>query len=483
MTPTPEQLSIIDAAQTTSDHMLVQALAGAAKTSTLVLLAEALSPTPIQCIAFNKAIAVELNERLPANAVASTMHSVGMKVWRSFVGKARVSDDKIYRLSNDWVKNNILGPEQEEWFAALSDYRQSLSLLFSAGWVPDNVSANGKFRSLLTDEDAFATLEYEMTDELALFFTEVASVSVALGLRGEISFDDMVYLPTLHRSCSFPRAEVLMVDEAQDLSPLNHVMIQRILGTKGRLIAVGDPCQAIYGFRGADSTSMATLAKTFSAKTYPLTISFRCPRTVVAEARTRAPEMRYPEWAIEGEVKTLPAWTISTFPEYAAVICRNNAPLFKLALRLMKGGRYVELVGNDLLKRIATLFKKFGSTDMPIEEVQASITLWSDAQRKAKPKATWIDDWTEAMMVLAEGKENLGEVLTSVRALQDQSGRIKLMTAHKSKGLEFAQVFILDRELIKTQDSLQERNLLYVMQTRAQQSLTYITTEGFTPEA
>jgi len=65
------------------------------------------------------------------------------------------------------------------------------------------------------------------------------------------------------------------------------------------------------------------------------------------------------------------------------------------------------------------------------------------------------------------------------------TGPIKMMTGHKSKGLEFPAVFILDRHLLRILDDgegsskNQDRNLLYVMQTRAQKVLTYITTERF----
>jgi superfamily I DNA/RNA helicase len=54
-----------------------------------------------------------------------------------------------------------------------------------------------------------------------------------------------------------------------------------------------------------------------------------------------------------------------------------------------------------------------------------------------------------------------------------------MLTGHKAKGLEWDDVFVLDKELIGVGESQQERNLLYVMQTRAKSNLTYVTTEGF----
>ncbi|MCL5460465.1 ATP-binding domain-containing protein, partial [Loigolactobacillus coryniformis] len=60
------------------------------------------------------------------------------------------------------------------------------------------------------------------------------------------------------------------------------------------------------------------------------------------------------------------------------------------------------------------------------------------------------------------------------------SGPIQLMTGHKSKGLEFDNVFILDKQLLREEG--QDKNLLYVMQTRAKETLTYIYLNDFVYE-
>ena len=86
-TPTPEQLRIISAASSTPDNLIISALAGAAKTSTLVLIAEALPKTSILCISFNKKIATEMKERLPANCTSMTLNSLGHRVWGDTLGK------------------------------------------------------------------------------------------------------------------------------------------------------------------------------------------------------------------------------------------------------------------------------------------------------------------------------------------------------------------------------------------------------------
>ena len=67
--PTPEQQAIIDAACGTSDNILVNALAGAAKTTTLEMICKALPVQPILSLAFNKRIAQEMEKRLPGHEI------------------------------------------------------------------------------------------------------------------------------------------------------------------------------------------------------------------------------------------------------------------------------------------------------------------------------------------------------------------------------------------------------------------------------
>ena len=74
MTPTPEQLEIIEAASQ-PQSLMVNALAGTGKTTTLVMLAKALGPQPALALAFNKKIKEELEKRFPSNFTVMTMKS------------------------------------------------------------------------------------------------------------------------------------------------------------------------------------------------------------------------------------------------------------------------------------------------------------------------------------------------------------------------------------------------------------------------
>lgn len=77
--------------------------------------------------------------------------------------------------------------------------------------------------------------------------------------RGVIDFDDVLAhsLRDLRRDQEFAdsvrwRFRHLLVDEAQDLNPLQHQLVDILREGRNDLFLVGDPSQAIYGFNGAD---------------------------------------------------------------------------------------------------------------------------------------------------------------------------------------------------------------------------------------
>ena len=758
LTPTPEQLHVLSLVRESQDNILISALAGAAKTTTLVLIAEALRAHPMLFLAFNKRIQLEMQERLPGNCTAMTLNGIGHKVWMQAIGKRLTVDTaKNYNLLQATIEE-LPGEQRSEAYGIMSETLRAIEHGKMCGYLPD-----GRFRDakpLVGDDEFFASLEEEPSELQESLIRKVTIESALLSLKGVIDFNDQILMPTCFFG-TFPKFPVVGVDEAQDLSALNHVMLRKIVRTS-RLIAVGDECQpagtlvsvvdhvggrwnprrirqvpieeikegdrlvgydtqyseflfnrqvkgvtarpfkgnliklvtkkgitkytpnhhcfanfsrlrkhtalylmrsgkrwrlgvaamdykqasgpiararaeaadglwilatfptkqealaaeaavqaaygipditfewagvhtngyqapkvlksiwnrlenidfteratallqdfnreveyplwspvktyatfkrpiivhacnllpggevlpfvgkkreqlsdwmdyeirheaydglvyslsvshnnlfvadgivthncqSIYGFRGAHEDSMELLAQTFSMKRAELTVSFRCPVAVVKAARFRAPAMQWPEWAKEGNVTTLSEWSVENIPLNATILCRNNAPLFSCAIALLKNGRYPELVGNDIGKNLIKLMKKLGDPGMTAEETHVAIDQWKESKlSRARDKDKFADQ-AACMHIFVEQGKTLADAIAYAEHLLRQSGTVKLMTGHKSKGLEWPEVFILDQQLINLRHT-QERNLLYVMITRAKESLTYITMEGF----
>lgn len=469
-TPTAEQLAIVTAATSSTENLLLEALAGAAKTSTLELICRALpSGSPILSLAFNKRIAEEMTKRLPGNVQCSTVNSIGHRVWSAATGKRLIVDTKksydlLIEASAGLAKSN-----RDEAREVFSETLRAISAAKLSGYVPENVEQ----ASRLLDQEDFVNYVFEedppgwQLDIIDRVLTE----SIRLAYSGQIDFDDQVYMPTLFGG-SFPRFPLVLIDEAQDLSALNHAMLGKLV-TK-RVIAVGDPYQSIYGFRGAVSNGMEALQRRFNMTTFPLSVSFRCPIAVVEAARFRAPHMQYAPGAPEGQVTTLETWTPATVPDGSAIICRNNAPLLSCALAFLKAGRGIKLLGSDIGPSMIKTLTKFGDLSMPRDEVLKAIAEW-EAEKLAKAKRSpgGVKDRASCLRVFANAGSNLNEAIAYARHLFEQAGPILLMTGHKSKGLEFQTVFHLNPDLIPSmwsntlEEVEQEYNLRYVILTRA----------------
>lgn len=476
MTPTAEQQAIIDAARDSQDNLIIRALAGAAKTSTLVLIDKALPSTPKLALCFNVRIREEMAGRLSGVTEAKTLNSLGHAVWSKSIGRRlMVNKDKVRTLTKAYV-DTMPYAQKSEAYEFFSDMTRYVSLGKLSGYVPTGV-AKQVARPLKDDDAFFDSLDENLFDWQIDLIRKVSTQSINMAQQGEIDFDDQILMPTCFQG-QFPSYPLVLVDEAQDLSALNHAMLKKLV--KRRVIAVGDECQAIYGFRGAHQNSMDLLRATFDMRPLGLSISFRCPKAVVAEARARAPHMKWPEWAKEGIVRKLGEWTVDDLPNECTILCRNNAPLFSMAIALLKAGRYPELVGNDIGKGLLKILEKMGKPALPKANLLTAIDNWmEERQKRAKDDEgkDKIRDQAECLRVFADQGSSLGDAIAYAKHLLASAGPVKMMTGHKAKGLEWDDVFILDEHLIKPFG--QDVNLRYVMQTRAKENLTYVYSERF----
>jgi superfamily I DNA/RNA helicase len=330
---------------------------------------------------------------------------------------------------------------------------------------------------------------------------------------GKIDFDDQIYMSVLFGG-SFKRFETVIVDESQDLSPLQHLMLTKLVGT--RLIMIGDPYQAIYGFRGADSNSMTNLAEMFGYSkaaplepmtVLPMTYSFRCPHGVASRQLDHVPDFKSHEVCLPGKVESWPllrqgeqgcaaTWSISAIPASGAILCRNNAPLMQLAFQLIAARRPVTILGRDIGKSLANLLKKICNKQLSTS-VQTGILLvesWAKVEieklgnKESKKEAIY--DRRDCLMVLLEasGAENISDAVTFIQDLfTDRPDKLVLSSGHRSKGLEWDWVMHLDPWRLPSRFAesqarqgndapmLQELNLRYVIETRTKDVLVLAT--------
>ena len=504
--PTPEQSAIVAAAQR-GENLMITAYAGCAKTTTLRLIAEALDSTPFGLLVFNRKNKVDLEKIMPPHAAVYTANGLGHTAWGRAIGKKLILEErKLGKLITELARDANLELGSEAW----DTVRRLVTLAMQAGIVP----ASYPHRPLIADtlenwaniaEDAWL----DAPERLIEFSRQVLTRSVKVSFDGTITYDDQVYMSAMFNGV-FPRFARFMTDESQDLSPLNHIQVAR--AASGQLIVVGDPKQAIYAFRGADTSSMDKLRALRKQWTdLPLATTFRCPQASVARQQEHAPGFRAAADNPQGQIIANlaaespgggePTWS---WPSVAALaprsgattsmICRNNAPVLAMAFKLLRQGVGVIVLGRDIGKNLITLSKKI----LPEDATTASrcvelIDSWMDEQislaraNERESKVASINDRGECLLAVLEGgaasAAELRQRLTELFARE--RGQVTLSTIHRCKGLEYDVVIHLDswripskfaRKALDAGDPSQmqqELNLRYVGETRAKHVLAH----------
>ncbi len=94
---------------------------------------------------------------------------------------------------------------------------------------------------------------------------------------------------------------VVLLDEYQDASLSQKVLLQELFGNGHPVMAVGDPCQAIYGWRGAEITNMENFKSDFPrelagnwehAQVYKLTANRRSGKNILIAANSLSNKLR-----------------------------------------------------------------------------------------------------------------------------------------------------------------------------------------------
>jgi DNA helicase-2/ATP-dependent DNA helicase PcrA len=449
---TPQQSALIDAIAT-GQSIAARAVAGSGKTTTLIAgLAHAKSPG--LALAFNKRNAEDLKAKLPAGSPveARTLNALGHRIWSDHIRKRlTVSSTK----TADIIKSLGIQVDRDEWAALV----RMISVAKARAIEPGTLGRPDPDMSAWLDGAQQLDIPDDLFEHLAGHAKRVLAESTKLAYNGTIDFDDQLYMPVIF-SARFPSPHLVAVDEAQDLSPLQHEMVARL--RPSQLIVIGDPNQAIYGFRGASTSSYHDLVARFGLTEQPLTVSFRCPEVVGAEARHYVPDFTCVAGAPSGQLRRVTSADLVP----GAIICRYNAPLIRLAFAAIRAGTPIQFLGRDFIAGLKAILKKAPTPD--------ALAAWlAQRLREARTQGAKnrAQDQHDSLLVVLDGAKASGrdpaEILT--RLSDPTASRVVLSTVHKAKGLEWPQVTFLGYN--RERDEGQEANINYVGVTRAQETL------------
>ena len=469
MKHTEEQIAIFNCIATTDDHLIVNAGAGTGKTTTIVESATLLPlGTKAAFLAFNKSIATELAERLPADVEAKTFHAFGFAAIRAAGVKTRVNGYKVNNIIKD-----LLGGD---FYAAPL---KKLVSLIKGSLIEGN---DRKAINRLIDEYNI-NFNSEREEEIAI--QAIPSILTMCKTQTHlIDFDDMIWMPLVN-NYPFPKYDVLFVDEAQDFNESQREMISKCVNG-GRCIIVGDKNQAIYGFRGADSNSINLFRQRLEKGSrniteLPLSITWRCPNTVVKEANRYVKEFSAPDFAIDGSVIVEAPFLPQ---QHDMVLCRYNAPLVSAFYDLISQGKSAYVLGRDMTKGLITAVQKVSkNNNMGVEEFKQlfeqdfTYNYNRLLQQNKENQAMALEDKRDCIMIFVNKATTVGGIIEEIKRVFDgkEQGDIMLSTVHKAKGLEADNVYILATERMPHPfGNKEENNICYVAITRAKKNLFFV---------
>lgn len=479
--------SIINDCFNGNTSFIVQAMAGSGKTYTSFeyILNECFDrgmTKTILGLCFGRANADELQRKCPPRKGWDfrNFHSLAYRAIATELGKRSLQIDnwkvfnKIQKL--DSIQELKGGDKADQMKAAITTKAidKAISLALNCLTDYDNPKELGElldhYWNQLGSPREKAFVDYDILTEAI-----PKVIEACLADTSSFTFDEMLYL-CVAWDLELPRYEIVMVDEAQDTNPARIAIAKKSLAKGGRIVAIGDKNQNIMGFTGCSSNSMDDIKKEFNCKELNLNTTRRNPGIIA----------KFVSELFNIDIKCLPGkekigkveeLTLSEMNENAEagdmVLCRKRSDCIDIAISLLNAGKSPIVVGDlSLISDIlSTGFS--GDADCPVKAF--------DELQKLEDQEENGDDINKTTMKLLQSSVSMTDFTEKVFKLlgEDDGEKIRIMTCHKSKGLEANNVFCIHKDYsiglsfegMKDHEAEQEKNLEYVAYTRSLENL------------
>lgn len=521
------QNAIISEVIKSEQNIVVNALAGSGKTFTAILAVQdylKAHPTSKVCMCmFNKSIQIETSDKLDKVYMTDkrtrnqikvrTSHSVGMSALRFGIEKQYgrntyniVVDENCHiadLMANVEAYSNAITNNADNKPTFVGNVKHlfdkcRVNLIKSNEF--ERIEWCAKHYGIHPIADEYNAVSMLLADayELPTPTTKVAKDGTSTTAIYVDYIDMLTFAATHPFLCE--KFDLFVVDECQDFNLAMHrIMLNCTRKGIGRFMAIGDPNQAINGFSGALNDSFDRFTRYDNVKVLPLSVNYRCGRNIIKLAQSLVPTIVAHDGACEGNVAY--GCTIDNAQPNDYILSRKSAPLVKTALHLLASGKYCTIVGGaDITKglrgliisacgksKVAMTYASnvvYEKVDKYIKGILADMVAKGELQAEEANEskiAIELADKLACIKALADKADTMSDLLAQLDTLgkeQATNRAIKLMTAHKSKGLEADNVYIIDYDSMpmtwkgqQAWEYQQEENLLYVSWTRAKQNL------------
>lgn len=467
-TPTAEQTEAIRLFKT-SGNLAIEAGAGAGKTSTLVMLAEAAGKRRGQYAAFNKALVVESAEKFGANVACSTAHSLAFRA---------VGNKFAHRLCTPRMRSNDIAKILRIAPMIINDIgngnQKALSQAKLAGYVMKGINT---FCQSADPEPTVRHLPYidgiDVPQDGHRVYANNNEVKDSLlkplqtawrdlsNTQGILTYSHGAYLKFWQLNKPTINSDFILFDEAQDASP---VMWDAILQQRNsQIVAVGDSAQMIYGFLGC----INAMEQVPNSTTAFLSKSFRFGQPVADEANKYLARLGA-KLRLTGNEQINSV--VAPVAEPDCILTHSNAEAIRQVFEAMRINKRAYLVG--------------GGSEV-ISFCEAALEL-QNGKPTYHPELACFESWHDVQDYVANDEQG-GELRLMVKLINDFTaeriiGALKngprecdanlvVSTAHKSKGREWGSVQLAGDFLDCEDISDDELRLLYVAVTRAKREL------------
>lgn len=371
--PNQEQRNVIDAIYTAVGDaasgikkIVVQALAGTGKTTTLVAAANILMKKVPDArglyVAFNKKIQIEALGRMPVNTDVRTGDSLAVVAMKDiapefmknrFLKGTKRQDDIAAMLQLEKVKIN---DENGEALTPSAIANRLKKVVHNYAISEDDQISESHFTHPIDGELLpFNDETLRLAQELWADIQDPQGISF-------VDFEDVMKMWALTRpdlaqvvpgGTRTTAADFIFFDEAQDINP---VMARVIRDQKVPVIYVGDKNQAIYGFRGASNE----LGKVQSEVELPLQTTYRMAQELAGPGNRFLSLLMSAYKIIGGGRGTPEIFRDGEMSDPDVVIARTNIGAFSAALKMLDEGRRVGL-SEDTISDMQIIINHFRS--------------------------------------------------------------------------------------------------------------------------
>jgi len=411
--------------------------------------------------------------RLPKGTKVQTFHGAGMS---AIISRHRYQ--KLSSVRTDYLISDITGkhlrdlPSQDKFaWLGVKRYVQYLKL---EALEPSQESLD--YIRLKYPDMSIYTFPSDTLDKASTLLDRCAVIN------GSIEFVDMLWLGL--KSVKQPLYDLGFVDESQDISRCAYQLINRLCRN---VVFCGDKNQAINAFAGASEEMYDKIASVSDA-VLPLKMTLRCPPFIcdMANAIRQGGIIKGPNTE-DGVHETIDYLSLpekltqKCTPKNTLIISRTNAAVISCALLLHKKGIPCQIVDKDLANEVVSFFKSFHTQNL--SKLKDSINAYEARGVKSKNLlwAQMCSDKASYAKELIEAVSTWNQLLALIdETFEKHPGGYKLSSVHKAKGLEAANIFILNPpvELSMAMNhpiaKEQETNLHFVAITRSSKNLYWV---------